>query len=209
MQNKQDGKKISWSTIIYGLIIFLVLCVVIDAVMIYAFDSNNPLVQKTENVVPFPIANWGTNFVTVAKLKNNLNSAKMFYENQDFSAIGMRVDFGTSDGKKRLKIKEKNILNKLIEDKMIENEAIKRGLTLRPEDISQEVSRKMQEYNSEEYLKNNLAKLYGWNIQDFEDNIVKPDMYKTKLAANLRQTDPKTINAKNKIESALKEKQLL
>jgi len=198
-------QKIKLRTIFYGLLIFLATYLVIIAISIYAFDSDNKLVQKTANYVPYPAAFWGTNFISVAELKNNLNSARMFYEHQDFSDIGMRVDFATEDGKKRLKIKEKNILNKLIENRIIENEAVSRGLKLSAEDISQEVSRQMQAYNSEEYLKNNLAKLYGWTITDFENNIVKPDMYREKLATNLRENDVKTKTAKNKIELALKD----
>ena len=200
-------KKIKLRTIFYGLIIFLGGYLIVIAVLIYAFDSDNKLVEKTQSFIPYPEAFWGTNFITVSKLKSNLKSARMFYEHQDFSDLGLRVDFTTEDGKKRLKIKEKNILNKLIENKLVENEAIKRGLRLSAEDISQEVSRKMQEYNSEEYLRNNLAKLYGWTIADFENNIVKPDMYRAKLAENLRENDAKSQNAKNKIDNALKDLQ--
>ncbi len=199
------NKKIKPLTIILGLLIFLILYLTIIAIAIYGFDADNKLTKKTTQYIPLPAASWGTNSITVSRLKTELASVKMFYENQDFSDLGMRVDFTTTDGKKRLKIKEKNILNKLIENKLIENEAIKRGLTINPEDISQEVSRKMQEYGSEEFLKANLAKLYGWNLNDFKENIVKPDMYKEKLFANLLEADKKSAEAKNKITMALEE----
>ncbi|MFZ2226200.1 MAG: peptidylprolyl isomerase [Candidatus Moraniibacteriota bacterium] len=203
MQEKSNEKKIKVQVVLWGLLIFLGLYLVANAVLLYAFDSTNKIVQKTAVYVPYPAAFWGANFISMAELKDSLNSARMFYEHQDFSDIGMRVDFATEDGKKRLKIKEKNILNKLIENRIIENEAVSRGLKLSAEDISQEVSRQMKAYDSEEYLKNNLAKLYGWTIADFENNIVKPDMYREKLSANLRENDAKTKTAKNKIETAL------
>lgn len=199
------NKKIKLRTIAFGALVFLIFYITAVAIAIYGFDANNRLTQKTARYIPFPAASWGANFISISRLKSELASVKMFYENQDFSDLGMRVDFSTADGKKRLKIKEKNILNKLIENKLIENEAIKRGLAINPEDISQEVSRKMQEYGSEEYLKDNLAKLYGWDINDFEENIVKPDMYKEKLFANLLETDKKSAEAKNKISAALDE----
>ena len=63
----------------------------------------------------------------------------------------------------------------------------------------------MQEYGSEEYLKNNLIKLYGWTIADFEENIVKPDMYQEKLFENIKENDKARTEAKNKITLAQKE----
>lgn len=206
MQNNFGEKKIKPLTIVLGLIVFLVVYLGIIAVLIYAFSVDNKLTQKTVQIFPYPVAMWGgTNFITEGKLENRLNSARMFYENQDFSDLGMRVDFATADGQKRLRIKEKNILNKLIENKLIENEAKKRGLAINPEDISQAVSRKMQEYGTGDYLKNNLTKLYGWTVADFEENIVKPDMYKEKLFENIRESDPEMVVAKSKIDSALQE----
>ncbi len=205
MREKVGGKKIRPVTIILGLIVFLIVYVIGAGISIYVFNADNKLIRKTLQVIPYPVASWGTNIITENKLKSELDSARMFYENQDFSDLGMRVDFSTEDGKKRLAIKEKNILNKLIENQLIENEAKKRGLAINPEDISQAVSRKMQEYGSEDYLKNNLTKLYGWTIADFEDNIVKPDMYKEKLFTDIQDKDSARTEAKNKINLALNE----
>ncbi|MEI7425458.1 MAG: peptidylprolyl isomerase [Candidatus Moraniibacteriota bacterium] len=205
MQKKANLKKIKLLTIILSLLFFLFLYFSIIAILIYGFNVDNKLTRKTTAIVPYPVASWSTNFISENKLKSQLDSARMFYENQDFSELGLRVDFATEDGKKRLRIKEKNILNKLIENKLIENEARKRGLTINPEDISQAVSRKMQEYGSEEYLKNNLTKLYGWTIADFEENIVKPDMYQEKLFENIKENDKARTEAKNKITLAQKE----
>jgi hypothetical protein len=205
MQTKADGKKIKPLTVALGLIVFLIVYLIVMGVLLYVFDASDKLTQKTIKYIPYPSAVWGTNIITENKLRNQLSSARMFYENQDFSDLGMRVDFATEDGKKRLKIKEKNILNKLIENRLIENESKKRGLTINSQDISQAVSRKMQEYGSEEFLRNNLARLYGWTIEDFEENIVKPDMYQEKLAENIKKNDQGVVEARNKIDSALKE----
>jgi parvulin-like peptidyl-prolyl isomerase len=198
-------KKIKPLTIAIGLVIFFVVYLLFIAILIYGFNVSNKLTRKTAQIIPYPAASWGTTCITENKLKSQLDSARMFYENQDFSDLGMRVDFATEDGKKRLKIKEKNVLNKLIENKLIENEAKKRGIVINPEDISQAVSRKMQEYGSEEYLRNNLTRLYGWTIADFEDNIVKPDMYKEKLFADIQENDKTRAEAKKKINLALGE----
>lgn len=204
-KKKEDDRQVSWRVILSGAAILLLAGVFVVAVMIYGFDADNRLTEKTSRLVPFPVAVWGANWVSENELRGELASVRSFYENQDFSDLGMRVDFNTDDGKKRLAIKKKDILQKLIEDRLIENEAKKRGLTITKDDISQAVSRKMDEYGSEQYLKDNMQKLYGWSIQDFEDKIVKPDMYRQALAQSVRESDPSQKEAKDKIDAALRE----
>ncbi len=206
MQKNSNDRKIKIQTVMIGLMIFFAFYLIIISVLIYAFNSDNKIVVKTAEYIPYPVAEWGgVNFISVGKLRDNLNSAKMFYENQDFSNLGIKIDFNSDDGKKKLAIKEKNVLNKLIENKLIENEAKKRGIVVSSTSIAQNVSQKMKEYGSETFLKNNLLKLYGWNLSDFEENIVKPDMYRSALIANLNETDPGNVSAKNKISAALSE----
>ncbi|NTU66758.1 MAG: hypothetical protein HGB08_02415 [Candidatus Moranbacteria bacterium] len=172
-------------------------------ILIYGFGMNNSVTRATAKVFPYPAAIWGTDIVTVGKLESDLLAARRFYEAQDFSSIGMRVDFTTDQGVKRLRIKEKNILNKLIENRIVETEAKKRGIRVSDKDVSGSVKEKMQEYGSEQQVTDNLKKLYGWTMADFEKNIVKPDLYRERLAEDIRQNDPANRKAKEKIEAVL------
>jgi peptidyl-prolyl cis-trans isomerase C len=204
-KTEKEEKKIRLATVIYSLLIFALAYIVVIGIFIYGFSKNNALINKTAAVIPYPAAFLGSDFISLKSLNDRTASVKRFYENQDFSSVGMRVDFNTDDGKKRLKIKEKAILNKLIEDKIVEKAAKKRGVFLTQEIISQEVDRKMKEYGSENYLKENLSRLYGWTVEDFENYIVKPDMYREKLSENIKQTDPEFTKAKEKIMKAQSE----
>jgi DNA polymerase III delta subunit len=72
-------------------------------------------------VIPFPAAIVDyTNVVYLSDVEKDLASIETFYQTQDLSKEGLRVDFTTPDGKKRLQIKEREILDKLVEDKIIE-----------------------------------------------------------------------------------------
>ena len=198
-------KQIKLSVIVRSLLIVFALYILLIGSLLYftAFDS--ALVRSTVKYIPYPALMIGTDMARVSEVKEKLDSVKMFYENQDFPGLGARVDFSTPEGEKRLKVKEKYLLNKIIENKLIEKECEKRGIKLTDEIISQEVDRKLKEYGSEKELKSNLKKLYGWTVADFQENIVKPDMYKEKLIASFKNNDPSTIQAKNKIEAAEKE----
>lgn len=202
---EKKEKKIRAITIIYAIVIFLFAYIVVVGVLIYGFNKNNILVRKTAAIIPYPAALLEYNLISLKSLDDRTDSVKKFYENQDFSSIGMRVDFSTDEGKKRLKIKEKMVLNKMIEDRIIEKEAKKRGIVLTKEMVSQEVDRKMKEYGSENYLKENMARLYGWTIADFEEYIVKPEIYREKLFENIKKSEPSNKKAKEKILEAQKD----
>jgi foldase protein PrsA len=205
---KKDAKikkNVKISTMILTAVIAVIGYIFVIGVLIYGFGFNNPIAQKTAAIIPYPAAFVGTEILSINDLYNRTASAKKFYENQDFSSIGMRVDFNTDEGKKRLKIKERAILNKMIEDRIIEKEAKRRNIEITNDVVSQEVDRKMKEYGSENYLKENLSRLYGWNIQDFENYIVKPDMYRQKLIEDIRTNDQNFKQAKNNITKAKNE----
>jgi hypothetical protein len=115
------------------------------------------------------------------------------------------VDFSTPEGLKRLEIKRKNILNRLIENSVIVSVAKKRGISLTSDMIDQEVDRKLKEYGGGQLLEENLKKLYGWDISDFKQHIVKPDIYREKLFEVLKKEDESYLQAKEKIEKAKNE----
>ena len=206
MNLKKSSKKIKWTTITETMIIFLLVYLIFVGLAIsFNFLAKNKIINQTATVIPYPVATVGTQVITYKKLTSELKAVEHFYENQDFSQLGFRVDFSTNDGKKRLKVKEKNILGKLIENAVIKKEAQKRGIDLTPAIVDEEVDRKLREYGLEDNLKNKLKKLYDWNLNDFKENIVEPDMYRNKLFAQLRNTDPSYAVSKKKIEKAKSE----
>jgi foldase protein PrsA len=204
MDNKKtQEKKIKLITIVKTAATLLVAYVIFIGLVIYLFPKvENRIIQKTISIIPYPAAISKSGLITIGKLNNQIAGVKKFYESQDFSQVGMRVDFSTIDGKKRLQIKEKDILNKLIDDLIIEKEAKKRGIKITKDLINQEVDRKLKEYGTGDYLKNNLEKLYGWDLDDFKENIVKPDLYKEKLFSEVKKTDASHEEARKKIENA-------
>jgi hypothetical protein len=196
-------KRIKISTALYALAIIVFLCIVLTGTLIYGFGMDNQLTQKAAQIFPYPAAVIdGVNFISLNSLEKNLIAVKRFYENQDFESIGLKVDFTGIDGQKRLKIKEKNLLSKMIENRIIEILANKNGIVLTKEAIVQEVNKQMTQYGSQNDLTSSLQKLYGWTISDFEEKIVKPDMYKNMLADKLRKTDSASNKAKDKITQA-------
>ena len=168
-------------TIFTAALIFLALAVLILG--IYQFNWNNRFMQITERIILFPaLYIKGAGFVSIREIKEDNQAVKKFYESQDFEKVGMRVDFGTEQGKKRLKVTEKGILNKLIENKIIIALAREKNIFISDSEIDQKVESSIEQFGNRQNLMSDLARLYGWNLNDFKQKVVKPELYADKLS---------------------------
>ena len=125
--NQEKKSKVKPSVVIYSGLAIIVILLALVIVSVYLAGFNNKLTDRIARALHFPavVINYGES-ISLKDLDENLSSERRFYENQDFSKVGMRIDFTTSDGQKRLQIIEKGLLNKLVEDKAVEILAKKR-----------------------------------------------------------------------------------
>ncbi len=201
-------KKIKAPTIIYSLIIIIAAYFIFTGIFIYGFGIKNKITETTARYFPYPAAaiNY-KNFIALNALNGNLQSVKQFYENQNFSQVGLRVDFTTEDGKKRLKLREKELLNKMIEDKVVEILAKRNGIIITSQLIDQNMERKLEEFGAKDDVKNKLSKLYGWTLDNFKQKVVKPGMYREELEKLILEQNKDKFSgaARGKIEKADRE----
>ncbi|MFZ1720397.1 MAG: peptidylprolyl isomerase [Candidatus Moraniibacteriota bacterium] len=139
--------------------------------------------NAVRNVLPLPLVVVERNqIISFREVAGNLRSIRRFYETQDFSEVGMRVDFSSDDGKKRLKIREKELVNKMIEDRAIESLARSRDIIVSDEMVDQSVNRKLDEFGSTGSVEEDLNRLYGWTLRDFKNKIVRSALYEEALS---------------------------
>ncbi len=202
----QKSASVSWKTVFGGVIIAAIIVVIGGGVAKYAFGFSSDWFKKMESIIPYPAALIDySRVITAGEFNENISSIRQFYEAQDFSKVGLRIDFSTNEGKKRLKIKEKEILNKMIEDRIIIILAQRQGIKITDEMVNQALDRKLQEYGTEKSVRDNLFRLYGWTIMDFKEKIVKPDLYRDELEKIFENNDNAKEKAREIIEEARKE----
>lgn len=161
-------------------IIFFVLVILV--VGVYKYEWNNRFMAVCEKIIPFPAAYAGkAGTVTIGEVAEDVRAVRKFYDSQDFEQIGMRIDFGTEQGKKRLRLKEKEVLDKLIENKIIEHLAKKRGVSVSDSDVESELETSIEQFGNKQRLMSELARLYGWSLADFKQKVVKPELHAEKL----------------------------
>lgn len=192
-------KEVKLNTLVLSISIFVFVLLVVSSVIVYRFSDRTSLAEKISAVIPFPaIIIEKADAITIREINSNLRAIRRFYEKQDFSSLGYLVDFKTSDGQKRLKVREKELINKMIEDIAIEKLAKRRGITISNKLVGESVDRKVSEYGGEEAIKESLKNLYGWSLNDFKKKVVKPSLYKEELEKWISEVEKKDENQKSR-----------
>ncbi|OGI22461.1 MAG: hypothetical protein A2808_03095 [Candidatus Moranbacteria bacterium RIFCSPHIGHO2_01_FULL_55_24] len=196
--------KVKWETAAYALLAVVVFVFAASLIAVYAVPRGTyPLIERFSKATPYPVSIVGMkNFISERELSGNMRSIRRFYEAQDFSQIGLRVDFSTEEGQKRFRIREKEVLNKMIEDAAVVEIGKKYGITITQEMAREGVRRSLDEYGNSDTVKQDLERLYGWSLSDFEEKIVLPSLYEEKLQEVFAKENEASDVAKEKIQKA-------
>ena len=160
--------KPQWPKIVLASFAFAAVLAIGVLVLVYKFPDT-VFGRLFTTRFPFPLVLIGQGVaVTTTGLSENRDALRNFYESQDFADISMRVDFTTDDGKKRLKIREKDLINKMLEDQAVELLAKERNITVTTDQVEAETSVKMKELGTTDKVEETLARLYGWTLADFQ-----------------------------------------
>lgn len=204
-QSQPIAPKIRPRTLVLALGGFLVVLIAFLFVTYYRY-TDSWLGQKIGERFPFPVVIVGNDRIAInsRELRENMISIQRFYESQDFSQIGIRVDFSTADGEKRLKLRERDLLNKMLEDTVIEELAAEQGIVISGAQAREDVEKRLKEYGSADKVELSIARLYGWTMRDFEEKVVVPSLYEEALS---KKYEASVTNDKTKetIEAAEKE----
>jgi len=204
-----ERKKLKLSTSVYAFLILVMAAAIIMSILAYGTNTQlgNRIAGAVSRVVPFPaVVIDHTNMISLGAVEKNLSSVRHFYENQDFGKTGLRVDFSTPDGAKRLAIKEKEVLNKMVEDRVIEILAKRRGITISQSNVDKAVTEKLNEYGTtKDDASKKLADTYGWTLDDFKTKVVLPSLYQEQLAKAVAGEIGSPDQAQEKIQAAKKE----
>lgn len=196
--------KPQWPRVVLAVLSFAVILAIGVLVLVYKFPDTT-FGHVFASRFPFPLVLIGQEVaVTTTGLAENRAALRHFYESQDFANLGMRVDFTTDDGKKRLKIRERDLVNKMLEDKAAQLIAENRDITITDDAVEAATSVKMKELGTTDKVEETLARLYGWTLTDFQEQIVRPAMYKEALV-KVYEAEIDQATAKEKIEAAAKE----
>lgn len=184
------AKRVRVSAAILGTLL-MILLLLGGSVGIVSLWPESALGMVFRKVLPIPVAVVNGVVIRYQDLDESRRALRHYYESQADSLAegGFRVDFDTPDGEKRLLVREKDILNKLIEDRSIQLLAERRYISFSDDDAEKGINETIEQGGgSRDVFEEHLENLYGWNISDFRDRVVLPSLYRSALEADFNKT---------------------
>ncbi len=182
--------------IILGIVLTFLVINGVFAYGIYGLGWNGKVTKLFVNVMPYPAALVGGNFVKVGDYFHNLDSYKNYYQ------VAQKTDFKTEEGQKIFKTLKDDILNQLIEEKIIKKEAAKMNIKVNKTEVDEEY-KKLVDANGEDTLKNQIKNYYNWDVSEFKQKIASM-LLRKKLEDKVKQDDNLNKDKKAKAEEILK-----
>lgn len=172
---------------------------------VYVFHIDTPMINYMRRALHMPAVVVNDMSISLQEVEDNTASIKRFYESQDFSSYGIRVDFDTEDGQKRLLVQQKKMLNKLVEDRAVEEIASQWQIVISDDAVQSAMDRPMTEMGTRDDVTKRLQDLYGWSLDDFGKKVVYGQLLREKVTAKFEQENKATPQMHEKIAQAKKE----
>lgn len=148
----------------------------------YSQDWQNNILDTVYKTVPYPAATVDyTHWVNLSEYNENVKAMRRFLESKEAAYGEGKFDFSTPEGLNRLAIIKKNILNQLIENKMVEILAKGQGITVSNSEITDTTKKILNQEGQQSENLTQLNVLYGWSETDFGKRVVKNMLYREKL----------------------------
>jgi len=166
----------------------------------YSEGWQNSFIESIYKFVPYPAASVGyTSWVSLYDYNENTKAMRQFLESKEAALGGGKFDFSTEEGLKRLAIIKKDILDQLINNKIMEVMAKRQGITVSETELSDTAEKILSRDGKKPENMAQLNSLYGWKQEDFKERVVKDLLYKQKLEDKIETGGELDREAKEKV----------
>lgn len=148
---------------------------------LYRFQSTATFMYRVTQVVPFPIARVGRDFIAYENYLFELRHYVHYYETQ------VKVDFDDPKYKDQLVDYKKRALDKVINDAYVKELAQAHGVSVSDREVNDQIEllRAQNRLGSEERVFEDVLKDYwGWSMDDFKRS-VRQEILAQKVVAKL------------------------
>jgi len=139
---------------------FFVYCVL----ALYRFNNTSTFIYRVSQVIPFPVAKAGSNFVSQENYLFEIRHYIHYYQTQQ------RVDFKSDSGKQQLEAFRKAALQSVIDDAYVKQLAKQHKITVSEREVDYQINL-LRDQNrlgsSDAVFEDVLKEFWGWSVQDF------------------------------------------
>lgn len=182
---------ISTGLFIMAIIGFFAYC----TLALYRFQNSSTFLYRVTQVIPFPVARTGGQFVAYENYLFELRHYTHYYETQ------LKVNFENGKDREQLNQFKKRALDKIITDAYVKQLAAQHGISVSEQEVNDQITivRNQNRLGSSERVFEDVIKDYwGWTVDDFKRSL-RTTLLAQKVVAKL------DTEATKKAEAALAE----
>lgn len=176
-QSKHKLVIISITLFLVALIAFFSYC----TLALYRFKSNSTFLYRVTQVIPFPVARIGSDFVEYENYLFEINHYTHYYRTQQ------GLDFNSAAGQQQLQEFKKRALAKVINDAYVSDLARQKGITVTDKEVEEQIAIVRNQNRlgaSDKEFKGVLKDFWNWTESDFRRSL-KSRLLAQKVVADL------------------------
>lgn len=169
-----------------------------SALSLYVFKSTSTFVYRITQVIPFPVARTGGDFVSYEDYLFEIRQYIHYFETQE------KIDFSEVEGAQQLDAQRKIALQKVIDQAYVRQIAKRKGITVSDKDVDYEIELLKSQNrlgSSQEALQGIIKDYYGWTIKDFRRSLSDRILFTKVLEALDEKTTARANEALNELNS--------
>ena len=168
---------ISSSLAVLGVIAFFTY----SLLALYRFNNTSTFMYRVVQVIPFPVAKAGSDFVAYENYLFELRHYKHYYETQQ------KVDFGSESGRRQLETFRKRALDGVINDAYVKQLARQHNISVSDQEVNDQVEIvKAQNRigDNPKVFEDVLKEFWDWSVADFKREL-KQQLLAQKVVSTL------------------------
>ncbi|HVS58309.1 MAG TPA: SurA N-terminal domain-containing protein [Candidatus Saccharimonadales bacterium] len=169
--------KLSMAIVVVAVLVFFAWC----GLALYRFQSTSAFTYDVTRVFPFPVAKVGSRFIAYENYLFELRRNMHYYETQQ------KVDFGSTDGKRRLVIYKKQAMQDVINNTYVKQLAAEHHVSVSDQEVNNEVALVQSENRlggNQQVFEDVLSEFWGWTMSDFKREL-KQQLLAEKVVSTL------------------------
>ena len=168
---------ITTTLFVAALLSFATYCVV----ALYKVQSTSSFLYRVTQVIPFPVARSGGDFIAYENYLFELRHYMHYYETQQ------KVGFETESGKQQLEDYKKRSIDKVVNDALIKKIASTSSITVTDQELEAQILAARNQNRlggSSDVFEDVIKEYYGWSLNDFKRSL-RAQMLEEKVNASL------------------------
>lgn len=170
-------------------------------IALYGLQSNSTFIYKVTQIIPFPIARVGRDFVSYENYLFELRRYKHYYENQQ------KLDFNSESGRQQLTEYKRRAIDKVINYAYVKEIAKQNNIKVSNTEVDEQIQllRDQNRLGSGDQVFEDVLKDYfGWSVPEFK-RYLSEELLTQKVVAELdKSTQERANKAFAELESGKK-----